>query len=50
MQMDDKVNAELPCKISMVAYGAVDRIPHLRELPFRDAALVFDQVVIELDA
>src|SRR5207245_1780713 len=36
--------------ISMVAYGAVDFIPHFGELPFRDAALVVDEVVIELDA
>src|SRR4051812_10409059 len=36
--------------ISMVAYGAVDFIPHFGELPFRDAAFVVDEVVIELDA
>jgi hypothetical protein len=36
--------------IPMITCGAVDRIPHLRELPFRDAALVVDEVVIELDA
>src|SRR5437763_16871916 len=35
--------------ISMVAYGAVDFIPHFGELPFRDAAFVVDEVVIELD-
>src|SRR5262249_19453104 len=34
----------------MLACGAVDRIPHLRELPCRDAALVVDEVFVELDA
>src|SRR4051812_27572706 len=42
-----------PCRfmeISMVAYGAIDFIPHFRKFPFRDAAFVVDEVVIELDA
>src|SRR3984957_759019 len=36
-------------KVSMIAYGAVGCIPHLRELPFRDAALIVDEIVIKLD-
>ena len=34
----------------MIAHGAVNCIPHLRKLPFRDAAFVFDEVLVELDA
>ena len=33
----------------MIAYRAVDFIPHLWELPLWDAAFVVDEIVIEFD-